>query len=41
MIEDGAIVAAGFVADGAGEPTFADAGRSHDILPRNRAAKLS
>ena len=28
MIEDGAIVAAGFVADGAGEPTLADAGRA-------------
>jgi hypothetical protein len=26
MIEDGAIVAAGFLADGAGEPTLADAG---------------
>ena len=27
MIEDGAIVAAGFLADGAGQPAFADAGR--------------
>ena len=26
MIEDGAIVAAGFLADGAGQPAFADAG---------------
>jgi hypothetical protein len=26
MIEDGAIVAAGFLANGAGEPAFADAG---------------
>ena len=26
MIEDGAIVAAGFVADGASQPAFADAG---------------
>ena len=28
MIEDGAIVAAGFLADGAGEPALADAGRT-------------
>ena len=28
MIEDGAIVAAGFVADGAGQPTLSDAGRA-------------
>ena len=28
MIEDGAIVAAGFLADGAGQPAFADAGRA-------------
>jgi len=27
MIEDGAIVAAGFLADGAGQPALADAGR--------------
>ena len=33
MIEDGAIVAAGFLADGAGEPALADAGRGSDILP--------
>jgi hypothetical protein len=30
MIEDGAIVAAGFVADGASEPAFADAGRADE-----------
>jgi hypothetical protein len=30
MIEDGAIVAAGSVADGAGEPAFADAGRADE-----------
>ena len=28
MIEDGAIVATGFLADGAGQPAFADAGRT-------------
>ena len=28
MIEDGAIVAAGFLADGAGQPALADAGRA-------------
>ena len=33
MIEDGAIVAAGFLADGAGQPALADAGRGSDILP--------
>ena len=33
MIEDGAIVTAGFVADGAGQPTLSDAGRGSDILP--------
>ena len=30
MVEDGAIVAAGFVADGASEPAFADAGRADE-----------
>ena len=33
MIEDGSIVAAGFLADGAGQPALADAGRGSDILP--------
>ena len=33
MIEDGSIVAAGLLADGAGEPALADAGRGSDILP--------
>ena len=30
MIDDGAIVAAGLLADGAGEPAFADAGRADE-----------
>ena len=30
MIEDGAIVAAGFLADGAGQPALADAGRADE-----------
>ena len=29
MIEDGSIVATGLLADGAGEPALADAGRTH------------
>jgi hypothetical protein len=33
MIEDGTVVAAGFLADGAGKPAFADAARGSDILP--------
>jgi hypothetical protein len=33
MIEDGSIVATGLLADGAGEPALADAGRGSDILP--------
>ena len=41
MIEHGAIVAAGFLADRAGQPALAHAGRINDILPKNRAAKLS
>ena len=39
MIEDGPIVAAGFLADGAGEPAFADAGRTSVILPGVRRLK--
>ena len=31
LIEDGAVVAAGLVAEGAGEPTLADAGRAARI----------
>jgi hypothetical protein len=33
MIEDGAIVAAGFLADGAGQPALADAGLSTSSDP--------
>ena len=33
MIEDRPIVATGFLADGAGQPALADAGRGSDILP--------
>jgi hypothetical protein len=39
MIEDGAIVAAGFLADGASQPTLADAGRANVILPGVRLLK--
>jgi len=41
LVEDGAIVATCFVAERRGEPTFADAGRAHDILPKNIRSKLS
>ena len=41
VIEDASPVPAGFVAESAGDPALADSGRSHDILPRNRAAKSS
>ena len=40
MIEDGAIVAAGFLADGAGQPAFADAGRTSVILPGVRRLRF-
>jgi hypothetical protein len=38
MIEDGTIVAAGFLTDCASQPTFAYAGRSDDILSRNSSS---
>ena len=41
LVEDGAIVATCFVAERRREPTFADAGRAHDILPKNIRSKLS
>jgi hypothetical protein len=41
MIEHGAIVAAGLVAERAGDPTFAEPGRAHDIVHRNIRLKLS
>jgi hypothetical protein len=41
MIEDGAVVAAGLVAECTGKPTFAGSGRAHDILPKNIRSKLS
>jgi hypothetical protein len=39
MIEDGAIVAAGFLADGASQPALADAGRTSVMLPGVRRLK--
>jgi hypothetical protein len=41
MVEDGTIVAACLVAERAGDPALADAGRAHDIVPRNIRLKLS
>ena len=38
VIEHGAIVATGLVAEGAGKPTLADAGRAREILPKNSAS---
>ena len=36
LIERRAVVAASLVAEGTGKPTFADAGRAREILPKNR-----
>ncbi|MCP1845628.1 hypothetical protein ACVIHI_008903 [Bradyrhizobium sp. USDA 4524] len=41
LIEHGAIVAAGRVAERRGEPALADAGRTRDIVPKNIRSKLS
>lgn len=41
LVEDGPVVATGFVTERGGQPTFADAGRAHDIVPRNIRLKLS
>ena len=41
LVEDGAVVAAGLVTEGCGEPTFADTGRARDILRKNSPSKLS
>jgi hypothetical protein len=35
VIDNAEVVAAGAVAEGTGDPTFADAGRPRDILPKN------
>src|SRR5271156_13798 len=40
MIEDGSIVAASFLTNGAGEPALADAGRCSVILPSVRRLKF-
>jgi hypothetical protein len=40
MVEHGAIIAAGFVAERAGEPAFAEPGRARDIRPKNMCLRL-
>ncbi len=35
LLEHGVVVAAGLLAEGAGQPGLPDPGRAHDILPRN------
>ena len=40
-VENGDVLPARLVPEGAGEPTFSDAGRTHDILPKNKAARSS
>ena len=40
VILDRTIVAAGLVAEGAGNPTLAQAGQSRDIVPRNSLSRL-
>ena len=41
LVEDRSVVAARLVAERRGQPTLADAGRAHDILPKNIRSKLS
>jgi len=41
LVEDGAVVATGLVAERGGKPTFAGAGQASDILHRNICSKLS
>ena len=41
LIEDGTVVTTGFVTERRGEPTLADAGQPHDIVPKNIRSKLS
>src|SRR6266481_944093 len=41
LVEDGPVVATSFVTERGGKPTFADAGRAHDIVPKNIRLKLS
>ena len=41
VVEDGHVLPAGFLAQRAGEPAFADAGRANDILPKNTCSTLS
>jgi hypothetical protein len=40
LIEDRAVVATRLVAERRGQPALADAGRAHDILPKNTRSKL-
>src|ERR1700685_4271762 len=39
MVDHASAVPAGLLAEGAGDPALADAGRNHDILPKNRLPK--
>jgi hypothetical protein len=41
LIEHGAIVATGLIAERRREPALADTGRAHDIVPKNIRSKLS
>ena len=41
LIENRAVVTAGLVAEGRGEPALADAGQAYDIVPKNTRLKLS
>ena len=39
LVEDGTIVATGFVAERRGKPAFADAGRARNIVPKNSGSQ--
>lgn len=41
LVENGAVITAGFVTERRCKPAFPDAGRARDILPKNIRSKLS
>jgi hypothetical protein len=40
LVQNRTVVATGFVAESTGKPTFADAGRAREILPKNRRSRF-
>jgi hypothetical protein len=41
VVEDGHVLLAGFLAQGAGEPALAETAQANDILPKNTSLRLS